>query len=400
MSMGARDEPFAAFVTAYRARLLGSALLIHLDPERAEALTDAVLAQVYASWSRLDDSYLYAIRAVVNPASVDVRLRGHAVENFELVDVDAPPTRAGGDILAELAALSEDERRILVLASYTRLPLVDIAALLDRDVAEVIAQLRAATDRLQAMPRTHGRRHLTAELATAATLPEIETPADAPRAGRMLLRHRRLKVLAVAAALLVVAGLGIRQIVPLLTPVASSAPSVASSPSPAPPCDTKDARCRAEIVTAWRSEMADVISSYLDPGGDYFTGYSYSYNEDYQGAGFWSGGGGALELAMYRTTGGATEIYLQIATSRQYAIRCGQITKRECHTLRFMDGNHFTMTDPGTMTQGLEVRHRPNETDVITIVARNTSKAGRELPVTRADLVTLIADKRLRLPPR
>ena len=37
---------------------------------------------------------------------------------------------------------------------------------------------------------------------------------------------------------------------------------------------------------------------------------------------------------------------------------------------------------------------------MITIVARNTSKAGRELPVTRADLVTLIADKRLRLPPR
>ncbi len=146
--------------------------------------------------------------------------------------------------------------------------------------------------------------------------------------------------------------------------------------------------------------MADVISSYLDPNGNYFTASSYSYSAEDRRSGFWSGGDGALELELYRSKGGATQIYLQIATSRQYAIRCGQITKRECQSTRFMDGNRYTLTDPASLARGLEAQHRPAGTYVITIVARNTSKAGRELPVDRADLVSLIGDKRLRLPPR
>ena len=146
--------------------------------------------------------------------------------------------------------------------------------------------------------------------------------------------------------------------------------------------------------------MADVISSYLDPTGDYFTGSSYSYTGDDAGAGFWQGGEGALGLELYRARGGATEIYLQIATSRRYALQCGQITNRECQSMRFMDGNRFTLTDPADVARGLEVQHRPEGTYVITIVARNTSTVGRELPVTRADLVNLVGDKRLRLPPR
>ena len=44
-------------------------------------------------------------------------------------------------------------------------------------------------------------------------------------------------------------------------------------------------RCRVRLVSAWRSEMAEVISYHLDPQGSYFTGYSYSYTEDYQGSG-------------------------------------------------------------------------------------------------------------------
>ena len=398
MRLGARDEPFVAFVAAYRIRLLGTASLIHLDPERAGVLVDAVLAQVYASWPRLDDPYAYALRAVVAPAATGVRFPGEAVRHFELVDVDGTPPPAGDDIRAELTALTEDERRVLVLASFARLPLPEIASLLDRDLTDVMTQLRAATDRLQSMTRRHDRRHLATELAAAAAAAvAASTPSvDPPQAGRSLLRHRRLRLVAVAAAIMVVAGLGVRQTVPLLTPTTTTGPQTAVPASPAPPCDVQDATCRATIVAAWRREMADLISSYLDPKGNYFTGYSYSYTEP--GSAFWSGGGGALDLAMYHTTGGATEVYLQIATSRPYAIRCGQLTKRECRTLRFMDGNTFTMTDPGTMTQGLEVRHRP-DTAVITLVARNTSKTGRELPVTRADLVSLIADKRLRLPP-
>lgn len=404
MLIGARDEPFAAFVSAYRDRLLGTAFLVHLDPERAGVLTEVVLARLYAAWPRLDDPYAYAIRAVVDPTSAGIGLPGHAVDHFALVDVDAATPRFDDDIVHELAALSDDERRTLVLASFTRLPLVGIAGVLDRDVSEVIAQLRAATDRLQTMPRTHARRHLTTELAAAAALRRPESATDAPEAGRALLRHRRLKFVAVAAVLIVVAGLGIRQAVPLLTPVASRGPEVITTPAttsaPAPPCDVKDARCRAEIVSSWRSEMADVMSSYLDPKGVYFTASSYSYVSDAEGSGFWNGGEGALGLELYRASGGATVVSLQIATSRQSALPCGQITKRECHGIRFMDGNRFTLTDPADVARGLEAQHRPAGTFVITIVARNTSKAGRELPVTRADLVNLVGDERLRLPPR
>lgn len=405
--MGSRDEPFAAFVSAYRARLLGTAALIYLEPERAGPLVDAVLAQVYAAWPRLDDPYAYAVRGVLSPAWAGVQLPGEAVTRFELIDVDAARPRPEDGILSELAALSEDERRVLVLASYTHLPLVEIAAVLGRDVSDVVAQLRAATHRLQSMPRLHGRRRLTAELAAAAPVANSAmgrpSAPDAPRAGRSLLRHRRLRTLAVAAALVVLVGFAVRQAVPLLGSVASSGPQVSprvsGSPSEMPPCDTSDPRCRANIVSGWRTEMARVISSHLDPDGDYFTGYSYSYTEGYQGSGFWDGGGGALGLDLYRMTGGATEVYLQIATSRSYAIRCGEMTKRPCQSVRFMDGNRFTLTDPSTVVQGLEAQHRPEGTFVITIVARNTSRASRELPVTRADLIELIADPRLRLPP-
>ena len=199
-----------------------------------------MLAQVYAAWPRLDDPYAYAVRAVLSPAWAGVQLPGEAATRFELVDVDAARPRFGDGILSELAALSEDERRVLVLASYTHLPLVEIAAVLGRDVTDVIAQLRAATDRLQSMPRLNGRRRLAAELAAAAP---VSPPAgnsaasrqpvpDAPRAGRSLLRHRRLRALAVAAALVVLVGFAVRQAAPLLSPVASSGPQLGPRSAP------------------------------------------------------------------------------------------------------------------------------------------------------------------------
>ena len=386
MSMGARDEPFAAFVTAYRARLLGTAVLIHLDPERAEALVDAVLAQRVRLVARLDDPY--AVRA---PGASSIPRRG-----------GRPPAgsrrrefRAGGrrcstdpvpagDILAELAALSEDERRILVLASYTRLPLVDIAS--------------PARPRRSRRDRPTARRHgpatgHAAYTRTAAphrrtarpppTLPETETPADAPRAGRIARSATAgSSSLAVAAALLVVAGLGIRQIVPLLTPVASSAPAGRHEPvTRAARATRKDARCRAEIVSAWRSEMADVISSYLDPEWGLLHRLQLLLQRGRPGARA-SGAAAAGRSGSSCTgrRGGATEIYLQIATSRQYAIRCGQITKRECHTLRFMDGNRFTLTDPGTLTRDSRCNTARTRQYVITIVARNTSGPAASSP--------------------
>ena len=393
MSMGAREEPFAAFVDAYRERLIGTAALVHLVPERAPALVDAALARVYVAWPRLDDPYGTALRSILDPGHLPPADRARGATTFELVDVAPSEIRATGDLWSELAALTADERRILVLASFTRLPVGEIARVLDRPLDDVAAQLATATRQLAGSGSARPRR-LAAELTAAVHA--TATRAAAP-AGPRLLRRRRLQIAAVAAALLVLATFGIRQAIPPPSPVAAAGPAAST---PAAPCDTTQAACRADIVSAWRGEMADVISEYLDPRGEYFTGYSYSYTEDYLGSGFFDGAGGALALDLYRMREGATEVRLQIATSREYAMRCGQLTGRTCSAVRFMDGNRFLLTDPFDVAHGLEAQRRPEGTYVITLVARNTSKAKTELPVTRADLITVISDPRLRLPPR
>lgn len=395
--MAAREEPFSAFVGAYRSRLVGTAALVHLDPVHAASLVDGVLARLYASWPRLDDPYAVALRELLQPTGPGRRGTRSGGASVELVDVEHVEARTDDTIASELAALSVDERQILVLAAYTQLPTSDIARVLRRDEDDVVAQLQAAHRRLQEMPRRQGERRLAAELAAAAEILEPQPPGDAPGSGRTILRRRRLRLIAVAVAVAVLAGLGLRQVWPQpAPPVAAGTPAA----SPAPPCDTRQERCRAEIVTTWRAEMADVVSEYLDPEGSYFTGSSYSFTGADQGAGFWTGGGGAVDLELYRTRDGATEVYLQIATSRADAIRCGRLTGRPCRTQRFMDGNRYNLTDPFDMAHGLEAQHRPEGTYVLTVVARNTSKAGRELPITRADLISLLSDRRLRLPPR
>ncbi len=397
--MAGREEPFAAFVGAYRRRLIGIAALVHLDPDHARSLVDDVLARLYASWPRLDDPYTFALRAVLRPPGPGERIAPRTGPAFVLVDVAHLDARPDETIGSELAALSVDERQILVLASYARLPMADIAKVLDRDEDDVVAQRRAAEERLRQLPRRHGDRRLAAELAAAASVPDADPGTDLPRVGRTMLRRRRLRLVAAAAALVVLAGFGIRAALPTSQEsVAAGTP--AASATPPPPCDTRQDRCRADIVAAWRADMAGVVSEYLDPAGQYFTGSSYSYTEDAQGRGFWGGGEGAMVLELFRMRDGATEVYLQIATSRAYAIRCGQLTGRACETLRLMDGNRYTVTDPFDVAHGLEVQQRPMSAYVITIVARNTSKAKRELPVTRADLISLIADPRLQLPPR
>ena len=49
---------------------------------------------------------------------------------------------------------------------------------------------------------------------------------------------------------------------------------------------------------------------------------------------FWAGDGGALAFEMFRLDKGATEVYVQIATSRKFAVRCGTTTHQHCLALR------------------------------------------------------------------
>jgi hypothetical protein len=147
----------------------------------------------------------------------------------------------------------------------------------------------------------------------------------------------------------------------------------------------------------WRTAMSEVVASRLDPEGSYFTGYSFSYDPRYESRTFWAGGDGALGLEVFRLDGGATEVYVQVATGYDTAVRCGATTRSRCEGQRFMNGNRFTLSTTTQLDRGIEVQHRPDGDQVITVVARNTTR-GKVLDVTRADLIELVQDPRLRLP--
>ena len=145
--------------------------------------------------------------------------------------------------------------------------------------------------------------------------------------------------------------------------------------------------------------MAEVASSYLDPTGEYFSGFGYYYDNRYDTPGFWSGHGGALAFQMFRLDKGATEVYLQIATSRTVAVRCGATTRQQCSRMKFMDGNFFLLSESTIVRRGIEVQYSPSGQEVITVIARNTQR-GKVLDISRGDLIKLVQDERLRLPKR
>ena len=147
----------------------------------------------------------------------------------------------------------------------------------------------------------------------------------------------------------------------------------------------------------WRAEMATVVQSYVDPKGEYFSGYGYRYDERYSTPGFWSGQGGALALEIFRLDKGATVVYLQIATSRRFAVRCGETIGERCRGQTFLSGNVFNLTETTSVIQGMEVQYRPTGREVITVIARNTTK-GQIYEVHRGDLIRLLEDPRLKLP--
>ncbi|MET1005981.1 MAG: hypothetical protein ABWX96_10550, partial [Propionibacteriaceae bacterium] len=214
--------------------------------------------------------------------------------------------------------------------------------------------------------------------------------------GRLLVRRRLLRVGALVTALLLAVVLGAWQLAPLVRPereAAGAAPTVSATPT----CDVTQSTCRTTRVREWRNQISQVVGSYVDPQRTYFSGYTFSYDELYDTSGFWSGNGGALGLDMYRLSAGSTEVYVQIATSQEFAVPCGQITRHTCDAMRFMDGNVFTLSESTQLSQGLEVQYSPTGQQVITVVARNTTR-GKALDISRGTLIALVQDERLQLP--
>lgn len=186
------------------------------------------------------------------------------------------------------------------------------------------------------------------------------------------------------------------------SPTPDPSAAATSRPTPTPTnlgararCDLADAGCRVVTAARWRDRTAAILRERLDPENRYFTGYSYSVSPLYNTGSRLD----ALGLEVYRLEGGSTEVFIQIARSRDVAIRCGQLTQHRCVGQRFMDGNRFTLTPTTSAAEGAEVQYRPTGTYVITLVARNVT-GGTGLPVSTGDLMRVAMDPRLAPPPR
>ena len=395
------DEEYAAVVERERPLIQATAYLMTGDPAQAGRIVQLVFAQLYGRWPRVLDVRLEALRAAVNAARAPVDLPWEFRERIELID-GPPPVAAGEPIIADLLTLRFSERVAIVLERYAGLSSAAIAEVLEWPVEHVPSLLLRARAALAAgHPARSSDAALTRELTDAVPydLRESHGSADDLAHGRRLIRRRwiqRASVALVAAVLIGVAGV---LLVPTRPSVAPLAPSVPVATPSGQACDTSRATCRAKVLFGWRSDMAAVAASYLDPRGRYFSGFGYSYDNRYDVPGFWDGQGGALAFEMFRLDKGATEIYLQIATSRKYAVSCGFTTRQPCQRMRFMDGNSFLLTETTSVRQGMEVQYSPAGTEVITVIAHN-ARRGQVLEIDRGDLIKLVQDPRLHLPKR
>ena len=393
-----RGEEFATVVERERPLLQGIAYLLTGDAVRADRLVHAVWARMYERWPEVRRPQVEAIRAVIRAEPLALNLPWEPRPRFELVDRSAVAA-AADPIMADLRLLTPDLRTVIILERYAELPSVQIAEVMGRTVDEVLVLSRQARAALSAgHPERAIDQGLAQELRDAIPFDRRVAygSADDLAHGRRLVRRRRLRRgAAVAAALLLVAGIAI--LLPDRAPAPTTGPPPAVvTPSSNASCSTTEPTCRGKILFTWRSEMAEVVRSNLDPDGQYFSGFGYRYDARYETPGFWSGQEGALAFEMFRLDHGATEVYVQIATSRRTAVRCGETTRKACTSILFMDGNRMTVSGT-TVTEGMEVQYRPKDDQVITVIARNTTR-GKTFDLISGDLVKLVMDPRLRLP--
>ena len=402
------NEKYAAEVDRERPLIQATAYLLTGDPVQAERLVQLVFAQLYGRLPTVQHPRVEALQWLVRTARGPVRLPWEHRMRFELMDGPSP-MHAAAPIIADLGRLSYEQRVAIVMDGYAGLSSGQISEILQRPVVTVLQLVEQARAALAVGHRERASDQALAQQLNAAIpydlLKSSESTDDLAH-GRQLIRRRWLLrgSAALAAVVLIILAVGIFLPRRPVQPV-GSVPQVQSSSSvpvsaPLANCDPASTpACRSTILLKWRSDMAEVASSHLDPSGEYFSGFGYYYNNRYDMASFWSGQGGALGLQIFRLDRGATEVYLQVATSRKFAIRCGATTGQQCLRFRFMDGNSYLMTDSTLRRKGIEVQYSPSGQEVVTVIARNTQR-GQVLEISRGDLIKLVQDERLHLPKR
>jgi DNA-directed RNA polymerase specialized sigma24 family protein len=396
-----RNQEYASVVERERPLIQTTTYLLTGDPAQAERVVQLVFARLYAHWPRVSQPRLEAIRTAVYVARAPVQMPWEHHARFELIDGSRPLPVAEA-IVADLGMLSYDQRVAIVLESYVGLTPAEIAKVLRRPVGDVLNLAGRARNMLAAgHPERKGDEALARELREAIPydLRDSHSSADDLAHGRRLARRRWIQRSsgALAAVVLIVAAVVL--IEPMHPPAQHVAPPLPTSVPFRQSCDPSSATCRAQIMLRWRSEMVEVARSYVDPTGEYFSGFGYSYNSRYDTPSFWTGQGGALAFEMFRLDKGATEVYLQVATSRKFAVRCGATTHQQCSQMKFMDGNFFLLSESTVVRNGIEVQYSPSGEEVITVIARNTQR-GKVLDLSRGDLIKLAQDERLHLPQR
>ena len=400
-----RDRDYATFVEDERALLQRCAYLLAGRRDAADELVQATLADLYARWRHVRDPRLVALRLLYT-TDLGALPAWSPRARFELVD-SRPAHEPVDPLVTALGHLSARQRMVVVLEWVARVPRVDMAAVLDSSVetvADVARDARAALVR-QAPELADDTVLVTRLDAAVPTEMRAVRRYDDLTHGQELVRRRWLRRAGVVAAALVLLVLVATQLRPAArTPASGPAPTVpvvtptvTVTPSPTTPCDRTLRTCQASLTRAWRATVFEVVATYLDPEGTYFNASSYYARDETDD--LWTTKQGALAMEVFKVGdgGGATEVYVQIATSRAYAPRCGEATGNGCASIRFLDGNRFVLSDGLDTNDGLEGQYRPDGTQVITVVARNTA-AGRPLDVSRAQLVRMLQDDRLRLP--
>jgi DNA-directed RNA polymerase specialized sigma24 family protein len=394
-----RDQEYAAVVDRERPLLEATAYLMTGDQVQAERIVQFVFAELYRRLPGVQHAQLEALRTVIQTARGPVQLPWEPRKRFELIDGPPPPLPATEAIVADLRTLSYEQRVAVILDAYAGLPTVQIAKVLEPPVGHVSLLVRQARAALAlGHPERTNEEALAQELKDA--IPYVmhephDSAADLAHS-RWISRRRLIRrgSAALVAMSLIVLVAGVLLPTPRATPQAGPSMPISTLSQG---CDPSRASCRAKIVFKWRSEMTKVAASYLDPRGEYFSGFGDFYDRRYDTPSFWSGGGGALAFQMFRLDRGATSVYVQLATDREFAVRCGATTHQECLSFQSMDGNTYLMTHSTLADGGIEVQYSPRGDEVITVIARNAQR-GQVLQISTGELIRLVQDERLRLP--
>jgi DNA-directed RNA polymerase specialized sigma24 family protein len=205
-----RDEEYAAAAERERPLLQAVAYLLTGDQVQAERVVQLVLAELYGRWPKVTQPHLEGLRALVHTARAPVYLPWEYRERVELID--GPPAIPGGErIIADLRALSYNQRATIALECYAGLAVGQIAEILHRPVDEVRLLARQARSSLAARhPERTSEETLVQELTSTIPydLRESHGSADDDLAhGRQLSRRRWIQrgSAAVVAVVLIVA---------------------------------------------------------------------------------------------------------------------------------------------------------------------------------------------------